>query len=197
MGPGFHHIKEKVQPPLPERQRTGCEATAPSCNPDIRGTDFAAVVTNGRSAFCVAAVSLSRTFAASANATATPCPERALYGHLRIPGRCPLWRGEPTLARSVEGSTLRTNETSMGAISGFLYYDLKTIAPSQGAAQIQRASRSASRNASATAVRVGFAQLPVGNTEDPAMKRFSIPCTLPSRSTTPLEGSDDMRVVPM
>src|SRR6056297_26172 len=77
MGPGFHRIKEKVQPPLPERQRTGCEATAPSCNPDIRGTDFAAVFINGRSAFCVAAVSLSRTFAESANATATPSPERA------------------------------------------------------------------------------------------------------------------------
>src|SRR6056297_1759579 len=77
MGPGFHRIKEKVQPPLPERQRAGSEATAPSCNPDIRGTDFAAVVINGRSAFCVAAVSLIRTFAASANATATPGPERA------------------------------------------------------------------------------------------------------------------------
>src|SRR6056297_199466 len=135
--------------------------------------------------------------AAGANSLQRGSPHWALYGHLRIPGRCPLWRDEPTSARSVEGSTLRTNETSMGAISGFLYSDLKTIAPSQGAAQIQRASRSASRNASATAVRVGFAQLPVGNTEDPAMKRFSIPCTLPSRSTTPLEGSDDMRVVPM
>src|SRR6056297_1492256 len=97
MGPGFHHIKEKVQPPLPERQRTGCEATAPSCNPDIRGTDFAAVVINGRSAFCVAAVSLSRTFAASANATATPGPERARSRHPTLLVRCRFAGSKPTL----------------------------------------------------------------------------------------------------
>src|SRR6056297_3282314 len=30
MGPGFHRIKEKVQPPLPERQRTGSDPTRAS-----------------------------------------------------------------------------------------------------------------------------------------------------------------------
>ncbi len=57
--------------------------------------------------------------------------------------------------------------------------------------------RSASRNASARIVSVGFAVPPVGNTELPATWRFSMPCILQSPSTTPRFGSACMRVVPM
>ena len=46
------------------------------------------------------------------------------------------------------------------------------------------ASVSASRSASATIVSVGLAYPPLGNTDDPATKRFSYPCTRQSPSTT-------------
>ena len=46
-------------------------------------------------------------------------------------------------------------------------------------------------------VKVGFANPPVGNTEDPATKRLVMPCTRQSLSTTPAAASLAIRVVPM
>jgi hypothetical protein len=51
--------------------------------------------------------------------------------------------------------------------------------------------------ANATMVRVGLANPPVGNVDEPAMKRLLIPCTLLFSSTTPDRGEEDILVVPM
>ena len=53
------------------------------------------------------------------------------------------------------------------------------------------------RRASAIMVIVGVSLPTVGNTELPAMKRLWTPCTSQSAPVTPLEGSSDIRVVPM
>ena len=56
---------------------------------------------------------------------------------------------------------------------------------------------SASRSANATIVIVGLEKPEVGKRELPAMCRFAIPCTLQSRSVTPVLGSFDIRVAPI
>src|SRR5690606_34890818 len=55
-----------------------------------------------------------------------------------------------------------------------------------GVAAAKRCFRWSDRRiASATSVSVGFTVEPVGKSDDPAMKRFDMPCTRQSASTTP------------
>src|SRR4029079_6135128 len=60
----------------------------------------------------------------------------------------------------------------------------RPVARWQTCDQFLLASVSARRSASATIVSVGLAEPPLGNTDEPATKKLSYPCTRQSESTT-------------